>query len=174
MSRSKKDGEVVETQSILLGEKTAKLDLTSDNITVTQSSVMTAEQSGLQVKFVSRGDTVIEKTSFNPALTLPESLFTSSYKNIGDMMFTVTNTETTDVTAFIRLQSGSRRVSLKENIIIPAGETITFTVRNIGANDIIATGAVNIQLCLANVDADNELLPDRTLVINDVIFTVTE
>ena len=170
----KKDGEVVETQSILLGEKTAKLDLTSDNITVTQSSVMTAEQSGLQVKFVSRGDTVIEKTSFNPALTLPESLFTSSYKNIGDMMFTVTNTETTDVTAFIRLQSGSRRVSLKENIIIPAGETITFTVRNIGANDIIATGAVNIQLCLANVDADNELLPDRTLVINDVIFTVTE
>ena len=89
-------------------------------------------------------------------------------------MFTVTNTETTDVTAFIRLQSGSRRVSLKENIIIPAGETITFTVRNIGANDIIATGAVNIQLCLANVDADGELLPDRTLVINDVIFTVTE
>ena len=66
--------------------------------------------------------------SFNPALILPETLFDESWKKIGDMEFTIANTEDYDIKIDVCLRSGVRKLIIKESVIIPANGEITFTV----------------------------------------------
>lgn len=169
-----KNGAVVATRKITVGDKTLALDLTSQSITVTDGSTVTSRENGITATLCAKGETLIDKMTFNPAITIPTALFADSYKNIGDVTFTVSNPTATDVTAHIRLQSGSRHVSLKENIIVPANGSVTFTMHGVGNNTIVSAADVNLQLYLDNVDTDSNLLPDRTLGITSILFTVKE
>ena len=105
---------------------------------------------------------------------MPASLFANDYKKIGDLTFKISNPTAEDITLRIRLQSGRRSAILKENAVIPAGGNITFTIHDVGENKISSANTVNIQIYADNVDVNNELLPDRTFVINEAVYTVKE
>lgn len=168
-----KDGQVVGTQSIFVGEKTQNLNLEDNNINVSEGSSKAFEpESGLKLTFVSKGETEIEKLSFNPALILPETLFDESWKKIGDMEFTIANTEDYDIKIDVCLRSGVRKMIIKESVIIPANGEITFTVNNVGNNNFEGSSGVDICLLLDNIDSNSELLPPRTLILKNIMFSV--
>lgn len=169
-----KNDAVVATRKITVGDKTAALDLSSESITVTDTSTVTSREGGITVTLRTKGETLIDKMSFNPAITMPTAMFADSYKKIGDVTFTVSNPTGSDVSAHVRLQAGSRHISLKENITVPANGSVTFTMHGVGNNTIVSASAVNLQFYLDNVDTDNNLLPDRTLKLESVLYTVKE
>ena len=167
-----KDGQVVGSHVIFVGDKTQNLDLTNENIAVTEGSTKEfISEKGLQVTFVSKGETEIEKLSFNPSLNLPETLFAESWKNIGDMEVTIENTENYEVQIDICLRSGFKNMMIKENVVIPANGEVTFTLSNVGSNTFNVTGTVNICVRLDNVDENNKLLPPRTLIIKNIMYS---
>lgn len=166
-----KSGDVVGTHEIFVGDQTKILDLLEESITVSEGSEKTYADGALTVKFVSRGSTATEKADFNPAVFLPETLFGSSWKTIGNITFTVANTEDFDINVYVRLQSGVRTYDIKDAVSVPANGEVTFTVSKVGENAFSTTKDVNIEFYLDNVDADKELLPDRTLIIKNITFS---
>lgn len=168
-----KDDELVGNQMIFVGNKTQIVDLNSDKISVSEDSTKQFLNDKLTVNFVSKGVNIIEKRSFNPALVLPESMFGSSYTNIKDMTCTITNPSDKDIRIFAQVKSGFNSVIIKE-IVIPANETITFTINNIGSTRLNITSAVEIQFFVDNIDANYNLLPDRQLVFESIVFSTLD
>lgn len=166
-----KDGQVVGMHEIFVGDQTKELDLSDANIAVSEGSEKTFAEGEITVKFVSRGETATEKADFNPSLILPETLFASSWKDIGSITFTVANTEDRDVNVYVRLQSGVRTYDIKDAVTVPANGEVTFTVSKVGENAFTASQSVNIEFYLDNIDENNELLSDRTLVIRNITFS---
>jgi len=168
-----KDGQTVGTQVIFVGEKTQNLNLEDDLINVSDGSKKEFEaESGLKLTFVSKGETEIEKLSFNPALILPETLFGGNWRKIGDMKFTLANFEDYDIQIDVCLRSGVKKMVIKERVVIPANGEITLEVNNVGHNKFNVSGTVDVCLLLNNVDSNNELLPPRTVLLKNIMFSV--
>lgn len=173
-SEVRKEDRVVTRRTIVAGDKTAILDLGNDKVTVTEGSEISYSDDGLAITLRSKGETLTDRLQFEPAVSMPASLFANDYKKIGDLTFKISNPTAEDITLRIRLQSGRRSAILKENAVIPAGGNITFTIHDVGENKISSANTVNIQIYADNVDVNNELLPDRTFVINEAVYTVKE
>ena len=173
-SEVRKEDRVVTRRTIVAGDKTAILDLGNDKVSVTEGSEISYSDDGLAITLRSKGETLTDRLQFEPAVSMPASLFANDYKKIGDLTFKISNPTAEDITLRIRVQSGRRSAILKENAVIPAGGNITFTIHDVGENKISSANTVNIQIYADNVDVNNELLPDRTFVINEAVYTVKE
>ena len=88
------------------------------------------------------------------------------------MEFTIANTEDYDIKIDVCLRSGVRKLIIKESVIIPANGEITFTVNNVGNNNFEGSSGVDICLLLDNIDSNSELLPPRTLILKNIMFSV--
>ena len=163
-------GDTVKTFPYLLPSKNNSFDttsLTSDSVTCSTGSVATVSNGELSLKAVSSGSSVGEQLTFHPYISVEMGL---DFKNVTELGFTLQNTCGQDVKIDLYLTDGVNEVKA-DSILLYAYEKYDYRVRGI-AERIENFGTVTgIELRFENVDANLNLLSDRTLKVYDFTYS---
>lgn len=131
----------------------------------------TAAVSGekLEITAVSQGDKVSEIVSFELDVDVPLQLH---YTDVDEFGFTVQNTCRYDTKFSVYLNAGARKL-LVDTLIVYGYETYRYSLNHlyewVGKLDAEVQG---ITLRFENADAQLKLLPDRTLAITDITYSL--
>ena len=84
----------------------------------------------------------------------------------------LTNPTMEDLVVRFRAISGATGYIIRDNVTISAGETITVNLNGIDALQFAnLSTADKIEISVANIDDKQNLLPNRELIIEDIIFS---
>lgn len=163
-------GDTVKAFPYLLPSKNNSFDtasLTSDSIQCSTGSLATVSNGELSLKAVSSGSSVGEQLTFHPFISVEMGL---DFKNVAELGFTLRNTCGQDVKIDLYLTDGVNEVKA-DSILLYAYEKYDYRVRGI-AERIKNFGTVTgIELRFENVDANLNLLSDRTLKVYDFTYS---
>ena len=167
-----KDGEVISTYQVAGAKNRAHLPLivADGNITTSEGSIVVQTGDSVKVEFVAKGETLSDRLRFRPSLAIGG--FGTTFDNMDSIIVRLTNPTAEDLTVRFRAISGSTGYIVRDGVTIPAGETVTVNLSDINRLQFanLAT-ADKIEISVANIDDKQNLLPNRELIIEDIIFS---
>ncbi len=133
-------------------------------VTVSDTGTVTANAQGAAVCVKSKGSTPTEKLSFKPFFAVT----TGNLSKLNSLTFTIENKNSMDVTLEVGAGNG-RSTALFDAVKIPARATVTVTIDQLSDVRVDSLSSCDrIVFRMANVDASNNLYPDRNFVVSGV------
>lgn len=167
-----KNGEIISRYKIAGAKNRSYLSLDAEggNMSASEGSSVVRAGDGVKVKFVSKGETLPERLRFRPSLTIGG--FGTTFNKMDSIIVRLTNPTANEITVRFRAMSGTTGYIIRDGVSISAGETITVSLTGINALQFAnLSTADKIEISAANIDDKQELLPDRELIIDDIIFS---
>ena len=146
------------------------LNVADGNMATSEGSSFIQADTGVKITFVSKGETLAERLRFRPNFSVGG--FGTTFDNIDSIIVKLTNPTMENLSVRFRAMSGTTGYIIRDAVIIPAGETITVELSGINALQFANLSTSDrLEISVANIDEQQNLLPDRELIIDSIIFS---
>ena len=166
-----KDGRTEETFSVFFEGATVMLELTEEanDLTVGDGCTLTYADDGAHAVLVPQGDDFITMIEYVPAI---EFRTITDLKTVQDIVLTVTNTGTDDVTVKGSIASAFNSLVLS-TVTLKPGETkeIVFSAVASYENQLSWFADAKFRLCIDNLNADGQLASPAYITVRQARYT---
>lgn len=167
------DGKLAYTYNRFASRKFNLLNVTENNFSSTEGTLLDFRDTGVNVSLVSKSDgTMTEQLLFTPTLTLNCNELANKIADIDDVRFKMKNDEDFDISYSVWLATDYGKYKIAQYTIL-AGEEKEFILENLYKTNWSSLRSANkIVFTFDNSDTDRNPYPIRRFTISDVTYSL--